>query len=67
MRLPDYDGWELGRRLRLDRERLHMIAISGHEEYDHVGSMERGFAAHLAKPFDVEVLAGLVDAYAPAA
>jgi DNA-binding response OmpR family regulator len=59
--LPDLSGLELSRRLREQRPKLRTLFISGHsrEERDPRGEMGPT-DSFLKKPFNVQVLAGLV-------
>ena len=61
--LPVMDGYELARRLREQPklERLHLVAVIGYgQETDRRRSCAAGFAAHLVKPFDLDVIASLI-------
>jgi CheY-like chemotaxis protein len=55
--LPGIDGWEVGRELhRLDPD-LRLVALTGHAGDSHERqSIDAGFAAHLVKPVDMDVL-----------
>ncbi len=58
--LPGMDGYEVARRLHalVAPAALPIIAISGYgQDTDRQRSREAGFACHLVKPVDVEVLA----------
>ncbi|HEY4186521.1 MAG TPA: chemotaxis protein CheB [Polyangia bacterium] len=62
--LPEMDGFELARRLRLSRKSgdLCLIALTGYgQPSDRALSAEAGFDAHLVKPIQAEQLLGLLD------
>jgi CheY-like chemotaxis protein len=57
--LPDLDGYEVARRIRSADEgrRVRLVALTGHAgEEDRARSRAAGFAAHLVKPVDFDVL-----------
>jgi PAS domain S-box-containing protein len=57
--LPEMDGYELGRRLRVldGLDHLHLIALTGYgQDNDRSRSAAAGFAAHLVKPVDLDEL-----------
>jgi len=57
MGLPVMDGWELARRLRDIHDGLPVIAVTGMIDEEHrARSSEAGFAAHLAKPIDIQAI-----------
>jgi DNA-binding response OmpR family regulator len=57
----DMDGWQLGRLLREQSEKLLLIAFTGYgQEQDKVRSREAGFDAHLTKPADPDELRRLL-------
>jgi CheY-like chemotaxis protein len=57
--LPGMDGYELAERLRAAHD-ARIVAISGYgQESDRRRSLEAGFAAHLVKPVDLDVLLDL--------
>jgi signal transduction histidine kinase len=61
--LPEIDGYELARRMRAERkaDALQLIAISGYaQDADREPSRQAGFAAHLLKPVDFQVLQRLL-------
>jgi len=59
--LPDGDGWELLRRLRLPHE-VYAIAMSGYGmASDRERSKAAGFRHHLVKPMDIEQLEQLLE------
>ncbi|MFL6633843.1 MAG: ATP-binding protein [Massilia sp.] len=62
--LPEMDGNELARRLRVEQESAHalFIALTGYgQEHDRLKTMAAGFDQHLVKPVDLTKLAGLLD------
>ena len=43
-------------------ERLHLVAVTGYgQDADRRRSSAAGFAAHLVKPFDMGVIASLIE------
>jgi signal transduction histidine kinase/DNA-binding response OmpR family regulator len=57
--LPVMDGYELGKRLRevLPSTELRLVAVTGYgQDNDRKRSREAGFAAHIVKPVDIDVL-----------
>ena len=57
------DGYELMRRLRTQPELQHtlFIAVTGYgQQEDHRRSHQAGFAAHLVKPLDLNILQELL-------
>lgn len=60
--LPDIDGLEVARHIRLQWPGVHIIAVTGHGD-EHVRSLvrEAGFAAHLLKPVDIDALRRALD------
>ncbi|HYD56068.1 MAG TPA: ATP-binding protein, partial [Burkholderiales bacterium] len=56
--LPVMDGYELGRRLRaLGNGNLRLVALTGYgQDSDRRRSSEAGFASHLVKPVDLDML-----------
>ncbi|MFT3926870.1 MAG: response regulator [Myxococcales bacterium] len=56
--LPVMDGYQLARELRVKLgPRTHLLALSGYaQERDMRRSLEAGFARHLVKPADMELL-----------
>ena len=59
--LPDGDGWELLRRVRLPRP-VYAIAMSGFGmNADHVRSRDAGYRHHLLKPFTPEDLDAMLE------
>ncbi len=67
--LPDMDGNELARRLRLQPEssRATLVAVTGYgQEQDRKHALEAGFDHHFSKPVDTEKLAALLSAINPA-
>jgi CheY-like chemotaxis protein len=64
--LPEMDGNELARRLRMESETAHalLIAITGYgQAQDRRKAIAAGFDAHLVKPVDTSKLAGLLEQY----
>ena len=59
--LPDLDGWVLGRRLLELDPGLQLVALTGHAgDTPERASRDAGFAAHLVKPVDMDVLERIV-------
>ena len=61
--LPDIDGYEVARRLRLDSATSHLwlIAITGYgTQEDRRSALAAGFNEHLAKPVELESLKTLL-------
>lgn len=61
--LPDMDGYELARRLRLlaPRSALRLVALTGYgQAQDQSRSLAAGFEAHLVKPASYEALCKLL-------
>lgn len=59
--LPDGDGWELMRRLRLPRP-IYAIAMSGFGmNADHARSRAAGYRHHLLKPFSPDDLDAMLE------
>jgi CheY-like chemotaxis protein len=61
--LPDIDGYEIARTLRRDEDlrSTRLIALSGYARpEDKARAKKAGFDAHLAKPADLEALAGML-------
>jgi two-component system, sensor histidine kinase len=61
--LPDTDGYELARRVRLDRRLLHMylVAVTGWgQEEDRRRAHEAGFDSHLTKPAEPDAVRGVI-------
>jgi CheY-like chemotaxis protein len=55
--LPDGDGWDLMRALRLRGSKLPGIALSGYgQDQDIERSYDAGFAAHLIKPITLQTI-----------
>jgi signal transduction histidine kinase len=57
--LPVMDGYELGKRLRevMAGADLRLVAVTGYgQDSDRKRSSEAGFAAHLVKPVDIDLL-----------
>ena len=55
--LPDMDGYEITRRLRLEKEYLSIIMMTaGHSTVDIVGGLDRGADDYIVKPFAIEEL-----------
>jgi PAS domain S-box-containing protein len=62
--LPEMDGNELARRLRIENEtgRTLLIAVSGYgQEKDRLNAVTAGFDQHLVKPVDASKLAELLE------
>jgi two-component system CheB/CheR fusion protein len=58
--LPDEDGWDFMRRLRL-RCDIPAIAVSGMAYASDIQkSRDAGFESHLSKPIDIELLKGVL-------
>jgi FixJ family two-component response regulator len=61
VRMPEMDGIELQRRIRLERPRLSVIFLSGHYSADvRELALHEGAVAFLYKPFDAEDLLAAV-------
>jgi len=61
--LPGMDGYEVGRRMRSAGARACIIALTGYgQQEDRQRSADAGFAAHLVKPVDIDVLKALLSA-----
>jgi len=61
--LPEMDGVELAKRLRVDHPNMTMLALTGYgQQADRVRTREAGFAEHLVKPVDIGALVVLLDA-----
>jgi two-component system CheB/CheR fusion protein len=59
--LPDFDGYEVARRLRRVLREATLIALSGYDqEADRARSKAAGFQHHLAKPPELAELLRLV-------
>ena len=61
--LPGMDGFEVARRLGADPDtkRIHLIALTGYGDEDTIrAAREAGFAHHLTKPVEMEVLEKLL-------
>ena len=59
--LPVMDGWILAKRLRQQREGLHVVAVTAYgSEADRLLSKEAGFSEHLVKPVDIDSIHGVV-------
>jgi signal transduction histidine kinase/CheY-like chemotaxis protein len=60
--LPDFDGYEVARRLRAAfDDRIFLVALTGHGQSDDLRqALDAGFDAHLVKPADPEELARLL-------
>ena len=61
--LPGMDGYEVAHRLRTEPGMEHalLVAVSGYSEPEHQQkALGAGFAAHLAKPVNLEVLANML-------
>jgi PAS domain S-box-containing protein len=61
--LPDMDGYEIARRLRLDEDlrSTRLIALSGYTRpEDRARARDAGFDAHIAKPPDLDALVGML-------
>ncbi|MGF6274260.1 PAS domain S-box-containing protein [Massilia sp. UYP11] len=62
--LPDMDGRELARRLKADPATAGatLIAVTGYgQQQDRDAALAAGFAHHLVKPVNVDVLLGVLD------
>src|SRR5215831_18464276 len=55
--MPKMSGWELGRRLKINRPGLKMIYMSGHSDISANGEKPVGLALTLCKPFTPHDLA----------
>jgi two-component system response regulator FixJ len=61
IRMPDMDGLELLRRLKLSSPELPVIVVTGHGDVPlAVAAMKLGAADFVEKPFDDEVLLGAI-------
>jgi len=59
--LPDGDGWELLKSLRLSRP-IYAVAMSGFGmSADRARSLAAGYREHIVKPFDPDVLDSILD------
>jgi CheY-like chemotaxis protein len=61
--LPDLDGYEVARRLRLDPRvnGVRLIALTGYASAeDRLRAVEAGFDRHISKPPDIERLAAVL-------
>ncbi len=61
--LPDTDGYELARRVRLDQRLLHMylVAVTGWgQDEDRRRASEAGFDSHLTKPAEPDAVRALL-------
>jgi diguanylate cyclase len=59
--LPGMSGYEIARRLREERARVFLIALSGYSsQEDRQRALSAGFDAHLAKPANMAELNGLI-------
>ncbi len=61
--LPDMDGNELARRLRLDARtrRMLLVAVTGYgQDQDRRAAFEAGFDHHMVKPVDLDKLAAIL-------
>ena len=55
--LPDMDGYEITRRLRLEKEYLSIIMMTArHSTMDIVAGLDRGADDYIVKPFAIEEL-----------
>ena len=66
--LPDVDGYELARQLRLDpkMQRATLVALTGWGQDEHKQrAREAGFDHHLTKPVDPDRLVALIAAAEP--
>ena len=66
--LPQMDGYEIARRLRVDPAagRVHLIAVTGYgQEHDRERGREAGFSAHLVKPADIEAVKQILASLPP--
>jgi CheY-like chemotaxis protein len=64
--LPEMDGNELARRLRLDprTQAMLLVAITGYgQEQDRRAALEAGFDHHMVKPVDLDRLAAILASY----
>ena len=64
--LPEMDGNELARRLRMESETAPalLIALSGYgQEQDKLNAITAGFDRHLIKPVDASKLSALLEQY----
>jgi CheY-like chemotaxis protein len=61
--LPEIDGYELLRRLRLapEHEGCAFVAVTGYDELRVLPSHQRGFDHHLVKPVDLSTVVDLVE------
>jgi PAS domain S-box-containing protein len=64
--LPDIDGYEVARRLRVDLglKEILVVAVTGYgQEADRQHSRETGFDHHLTKPVDLDALRRIIGAH----
>jgi signal transduction histidine kinase/CheY-like chemotaxis protein len=64
--LPDFDGYELGRRLRAlpSCSNTALIAVTGYgQPEDHARSRSAGFAHHFVKPLQMDMLRSVLSAF----
>ncbi|MBA2540881.1 MAG: response regulator [Deltaproteobacteria bacterium] len=55
--LPGIDGYELGKRIRIQHPACRIIALTGYgQASDRQRSAEAGFFGHLVKPVRIDVL-----------
>jgi CheY-like chemotaxis protein len=64
LRLPDLDGFEVGRRLRLLLgQEVRIIALTGFDrDEDRAATVAAGFDGHLAKPVGADTILALLAA-----
>lgn len=64
--LPEMDGYELARRLRVDAEGRRLVALSGYgQPNDLAKSRDAGFDRHLVKPVDLARLLRTISELSP--
>ena len=56
--LPRVDGYELATRLRTEKHRAHLVALTGYT--DRGRAIEAGFEEHFPKPVDPDALRALL-------
>ncbi|GAA0133352.1 response regulator [Paenibacillus sp. YSY-4.3] len=62
IQMPDMNGLELMEHLHKHRPEIHMIVISGYEEFDYVKkAMKYRAAGYVLKPIDTDELLAIVD------
>jgi CheY-like chemotaxis protein len=65
--MPEMDGWQVAERVRTEGGAMPvlLIALTAYDQpIDRERSRHAGFDHHLVKPFDIEALCRLLDAFA---